>query len=138
MSSFSSNPTELGAGRPAGHQPFLDVRDLHVHFGTEDGLVKSVDGISFQLERGQTLGVVGESGSGKSVTSLSLLGLHKRADRKGRGGARMSGEIWLDGEELISADQGRLQELRGNKMAMIFQDPLSAMHPYFTVGAFVQ
>ncbi|WP_034268186.1 ABC transporter ATP-binding protein [Actinospica robiniae] len=133
MSSISSNPAETSASRATG-QPFLDVRDLRVHFGTEDGLVKSVDGISFQLERGQTLGVVGESGSGKSVTSLSLLGLHKRADRKGRGGARMSGEIWLDGEELISADQGRLQELRGNKMAMIFQDPLSAMHPYYTVG----
>lgn len=133
MSSIS-NPAETGFARTTGSQPFLDVRDLRVHFGTEDGLVKSVDGISFQLERGQTLGVVGESGSGKSVTSLSLLGLHKRADRKGRGGARMSGEIWLDGEELISAEPNRLQELRGNKMAMIFQDPLSAMHPYYTVG----
>ena len=115
--------------------PFLDVRDLHVHFATEDGLVKSVDGISFQLERGQTLGIVGESGSGKSVTSLSLLGLHKRADRKGKGGARISGEIWLDGEDLVSADAEKLRSLRGNKMAMIFQDPLSAMHPYYTVGA---
>jgi len=116
-------------------QAFLDVRDLRVHFGTEDGVVKSVDGISFQLERGQTLGIVGESGSGKSVTSLSLLGLHKLADHKGRGGARMSGEIWLDGEELISAGPSKIQALRGNKMAMIFQDPLSAMHPYYTVGA---
>ena len=120
---------DLGVGRP-----FLDVRDLKVHFGTEDGLVKSVDGISFQLERGQTLGIVGESGSGKSVTSMSILGLHKRADRKGRGGARMSGEIWLDGEELISADQSKVEALRGEKMAMIFQDPLSAMHPFYTVG----
>ena len=118
-----------------GPQAFLDVRDLRVHFGTEDGVVKSVDGISFQLERGQTLGIVGESGSGKSVTSLSLLGLHKLADRKGKGGARMTGEIWLDGEELISAGQSKVQALRGNKMAMIFQDPLSAMHPYFTVGS---
>jgi peptide/nickel transport system ATP-binding protein len=124
------DPRPADAGRP-----FLDVRDLRVHFGTEDGLVKSVDGITFQLERGQTLGIVGESGSGKSVTSLSLLGLHKRADKKGKGGARMTGEIWLDGEELISAEPSRVQALRGNKMAMIFQDPLSAMHPYFTVGA---
>jgi len=124
-----------GFSSGTGARPFLDVRDLKVHFSTEDGLVKSVDGISFSLERGRTLGIVGESGSGKSVTSLSLLGLHKKADRKGRGGARISGEIWLDDEELTSADPKRLQALRGNKMAMIFQDPLSAMHPYFTVGA---
>jgi peptide/nickel transport system ATP-binding protein len=126
---FEIQSVDLGAGRP-----FLDVRDLKVHFGTEDGLVKSVDGISFQLERGKTLGIVGESGSGKSVTSMSILGLHKRADRKGRGGARMSGEIWLDGEELVSADPSKIESLRGNKMSMIFQDPLSAMHPFFTVG----
>jgi peptide/nickel transport system ATP-binding protein len=116
-------------------RPFLDVRDLKVHFGTEDGLVRSVDGISFQLERGKTLGIVGESGSGKSVTSMSLLGLHRRADRKGRGGAIMQGEIWLDGQELVSAPSARLRAMRGQKMAMIFQDPLSAMHPYYTVGA---
>ena len=129
-----SNPYEVRDSGVPGSRPFLDVRDLRVHFGTEDGLVKSVDGISFQLERGQTLGIVGESGSGKSVTSLSLLGLHKRADGKGRGGARMTGEIWLDNEELISADPSKLKALRGNKMAMIFQDPLSAMHPFYTVG----
>ncbi|MBR7826837.1 ABC transporter ATP-binding protein [Actinospica sp. MGRD01-02] len=114
---------------------FLDVRDLRVHFGTEDGLVKSVDGLSFQLERGRTLGIVGESGSGKSVTSMSLLGLHPRADRKGKGGAILSGEIWLDGQELVSATPEQLRALRGQKMAMIFQDPLSAMHPYYSVGA---
>ena len=118
-----------------GERPFLDVRDLRVHFGTEDGLVKSVDGLSFQLERGRTLGIVGESGSGKSVTSMSLLGLHRKADRKGRGGAIMQGEIWLDGQELVSASADQLRALRGQKMAMIFQDPLSAMHPYYTVGA---
>ena len=113
---------------------FLDVRDLRVHFGTEDGLVRSVDGLSFQLERGGTLGIVGESGSGKSVTSMALLGLHRRADRKGRGGAIVEGEIWLDGQELVSATPAELRALRGRKMAMIFQDPLSAMHPYYTVG----
>jgi peptide/nickel transport system ATP-binding protein len=126
-------PRHAGGGGRA--QAFLDVRDLRVHFQTEDGLVRSVDGISFQLERGRTLGIVGESGSGKSVTSLALLGLHKRPDKRGRGGARMSGEIWLDGEELVSAPAQRLQALRGDKVAMIFQDPLSAMHPYYTVGA---
>ncbi|HEX4787876.1 MAG TPA: ABC transporter ATP-binding protein [Actinospica sp.] len=125
----------LSAGAAAGARPFLDVRDLKVHFGTEDGVVKSVDGLSFQLERGRTLGIVGESGSGKSVTSMSLLGLHRKADRKGKGGAIMQGEIWLDGQELISASSEQLRALRGQKMAMIFQDPLSAMHPYYTVGA---
>jgi peptide/nickel transport system ATP-binding protein len=126
---------EFASGRSVPReQPFLDVRDLQVHFPTEDGLVKAVDGISFQVERGKTLGIVGESGSGKSVTSLSLLGLHKRPDKRGRGGARISGEIWLDGEELVTAAPERLEELRGEKLAMVFQDPLSALHPYYTVG----
>ncbi|HEV2343989.1 MAG TPA: ABC transporter ATP-binding protein [Actinocrinis sp.] len=115
-------------------QAFLDVRDLRVYFPTEDGLVKSVDGVSFQVERGRTLGIVGESGSGKSVTSLSLLGLHKRPDKRGRGGARIAGEIWLDGEELVGASEEKIQALRGDKMAIVFQDPLSAMHPMYTVG----
>ncbi|MGH3417865.1 MAG: ABC transporter ATP-binding protein, partial [Actinocrinis sp.] len=118
---------------PAG-SAFLDVRDLQVHFNSEDGLVKAVDGVSFRVERGRTLGIVGESGSGKSVTSLSLLGLHQRPDKRGRGGARITGEIWLEGEELVAASESRLESLRGDKMAMIFQDPLSAMHPFYTVG----
>ncbi|MEV7009060.1 ABC transporter ATP-binding protein [Streptosporangium sp. NPDC051022] len=109
-------------------QSFLELRDLRIHFPTEDGLVKSVDGLSFKLERGKTLGIVGESGSGKSVTSLGILGLHKG------GRAKISGEIWLDGEELVSASQDHVRTLRGKKMAMIFQDPLSAMHPYYSVG----
>ncbi|AQT74526.1 ABC transporter ATP-binding protein [Streptomyces sp. fd1-xmd] len=112
---------------------FLDVRDLKVHFPTEDGLVKSVDGLSFTLEKGRTLGIVGESGSGKSVTSLGIMGLH-RVGQYGRQRARISGEIWLDGKELLSADEDEVRRLRGREIAMIFQDPLSAMHPYFTVG----
>ncbi|GIH96413.1 ABC transporter ATP-binding protein [Planobispora siamensis] len=107
---------------------FLELRDLRIHFPTEDGLVKSVDGLSFKLERGKTLGIVGESGSGKSVTSLGILGLHKG------GRAKISGEIWLDGEELVGASQDHVRTLRGKKMAMIFQDPLSSMHPFYTVG----
>nr|WP_252395124.1 ABC transporter ATP-binding protein [Streptantibioticus parmotrematis] len=107
----------------------MSVRDLRIHFDTDDGLVRSVDGVSFDLETGKTLGIVGESGSGKSVTSLGILGLH-RSKR-----ARISGEVWLDGEELISADPDRVRQLRGEKMSMIFQDPLTAMHPYYTVGA---
>ncbi|MFI7636408.1 ABC transporter ATP-binding protein [Nonomuraea sp. NPDC049400] len=107
---------------------FLEVKDLKIHFPTDDGLVKSVDGLTFNLERGKTLGIVGESGSGKSVTSLGILGLHKGK------GANISGEIWLDGEELVGASQEHVRGLRGKKMAMIFQDPLSSMHPFYTVG----
>jgi peptide/nickel transport system ATP-binding protein len=106
----------------------LDVRDLRVHFPTDDGLVKAVDGVSFRLDRGRTLGIVGESGSGKSITSLAILGLHHGTS------ARITGEIWLDGRELVSADPARVRQLRGNKMAMIFQDPLSSLHPYYSVG----
>jgi peptide/nickel transport system ATP-binding protein len=120
--------TDLSAaagGRPGA---MLDVRDLRISFPTDDGVVKAVDGVSFSLDRGKTLGIVGESGSGKSVTSLGILGLHQysRAD--------ISGQVFLDGEELISATSERVRALRGSKMAMIFQDPLSALHPYFTVG----
>jgi peptide/nickel transport system ATP-binding protein len=123
-------------GEPAGTAPtdaddaFLSVRDLRIHFSTDDGLVKSVDGVSFDVQRGKTLGIVGESGSGKSVTSLGVMGLHRSATN-----ARVSGEVWLDGEELIGADPDDVRRMRGRKMAMIFQDPLSAMHPYYTVGA---
>jgi peptide/nickel transport system ATP-binding protein len=107
---------------------FLEVRDLRVHFPTDDGIVKAVDGLSFTLERGRTLGIVGESGSGKSVTSLSLMGLHTA------GSARISGTVFLDGEDLVRASSERVRHLRGDKMAMIFQDPLSSMHPLYTVG----
>ncbi|MFH8365442.1 ABC transporter ATP-binding protein [Streptomyces sp. NPDC018031] len=124
----------VAAGASAPSDTFLEVRDLKVHFPTDDGLVKSVDGLSFSLERGKTLGIVGESGSGKSVTSLGIMGLH-RVGQYGRGKARLSGEIWFDGKELLSADPDEVRRLRGREMAMIFQDPLSAMHPYFTVGA---
>jgi peptide/nickel transport system ATP-binding protein len=124
-------------GRPAAGADFnsgpasralLEVRDLRIHFPTDDGLVKAVDGVSFTVERGRTLGIVGESGSGKSVTSLGIMGLHHG------GRAKIDGQIWLDGEELVTADPSRVRELRGSKMAMIFQDPLSSLHPYYTVG----
>ncbi len=108
---------------------FLRVKDLKVHFPTDDGLVKAVDGLSFEMEKGKTLGIVGESGSGKSVTSLAIMGLHRGSH------AKLSGEIWLDGQDLLAVSEPELQSLRGRKMAMIFQDPLSAMHPYYSVGA---
>ena len=110
-------------------ETLLEVRDLRIQFPTNDGLVKAVDGVSFSLDRGATLGIVGESGSGKSVTSLGIMGLHQGTN------AQISGSIQLDGEELVGAPPSRVRELRGSKMAMIFQDPLSAMHPYYTVGA---
>ncbi|MEU1802024.1 ABC transporter ATP-binding protein [Streptomyces sp. NPDC019937] len=107
---------------------FLSVRDLHVRFATEDGVVKAVDGLSFGLERGRTLGIVGESGSGKSVTNLTVLGLHDPRT------TTVTGTIHLDGQELTGAPERTLERLRGNTMAMIFQDPLTALSPYYTVG----
>ena len=107
--------------------PFLEVRDLQVHFPTDDGVVKSVDGLSFQLERGKTLGIVGESGSGKSASGLAIMGLH-------RGSAEVSGRIELDGEDLVAMPAEQVRRQRGRKMAMIFQDPMSSLHPYYTIG----
>ncbi len=107
---------------------FLRVNDLKVYFPTDDGVVKAVDGLTFDLEKGTTLGIVGESGSGKSVTSLAIMGLH-RGSR-----AKLSGEIWLDDVDLLKTTDEEIRAMRGRKMAMIFQDPLSAMHPYYTIG----
>jgi peptide/nickel transport system ATP-binding protein len=115
------------AGRRDG-RPFLELKDLQVHFPTDDGLVKAVNGLSFTLERGKTLGIVGESGSGKSVSSLAIMGLHKGSR------AKVTGEIWLDGAELVSMSVPEIRRLRGQQVAMIFQDPLSAMHPFYRVG----
>jgi peptide/nickel transport system ATP-binding protein len=121
-------PGDAVAPGPASSS-MLEVRDLKIHFKTDDGLVKAVDGISFTLDRGKTLGIVGESGSGKSVTSLGIMGLHHGTS------ADISGHIWLDGEDLVPASVSRIRQLRGSKIAMIFQDPLSSMHPYYSVGA---
>ncbi|WP_121715006.1 ABC transporter ATP-binding protein [Streptomyces sp. E5N91] len=112
----------------AAGDAFLSVRDLKVHFSTEGGVVKAVDGLSFDLERGKTLGIVGESGSGKSVTNLAVLGLHDRRR------TAIDGSITLDGQELTDASEKQLEKLRGKKMAMIFQDALTALSPYYTVG----
>ncbi|MGW0313948.1 ABC transporter ATP-binding protein [Streptomyces flavidovirens] len=121
---------EDNAATPAGApgRAFLSVRDLYVRFSTEDGIVKAVDGLSFDLERGRTLGIVGESGSGKSVTGLSVLGLHDPTHTETRG------EILLDGQEMTGAGEKTLEKLRGNKVAMIFQDSLTALSPYYTIG----
>ena len=107
----------------------LSVRDLKVHFPTEDGIVKAVDGLSFDLEQGKTLGIVGESGSGKSVSSSAILGLHRGTQRRGqrRDHARRR-------RPAHAAATRRCGKRRGEDVAMIFQDPLSALHPYYTVG----
>jgi peptide/nickel transport system ATP-binding protein len=106
----------------------LSVRDLKVHFPTSDGVVKAVDGLTFDLARGKTLGIVGESGSGKSVSSSAILGLHDPKRSK------VTGEIWLNGVDLLTLSEEQMRRRRGREVSMIFQDPLSAMHPYYTVG----
>jgi peptide/nickel transport system ATP-binding protein len=109
-------------------RPFLSVTDLSVAFPTEDGLVHAVDGVSLSVERGKTLAIVGESGSGKSVTAQAIMGLVNRK------AAKVSGEIWLDGQELIGLPQDEIQELMGSEIAMIFQDPMSSLHPFYRIG----
>jgi peptide/nickel transport system ATP-binding protein len=106
----------------------LEVKDLTVHFDTEDGLVRAVDGISYSVDKGQTLGIVGESGSGKSVSSMTVMGLTRASN------ARISGEILFDGKDLLQMSDAELRQIRGNDIAMIFQDPLSSLHPFFKVG----
>lgn len=110
-------------------ETILRVEDLRVHFPTEDGLVRAVEGLSYSVDKGKTLGIVGESGSGKSVSSSAILGLHRGSN------AQVSGQIWLRDQELLTASDEQIRRLRGHDVAMIFQDPLSAMHPYHTVGA---
>jgi peptide/nickel transport system ATP-binding protein len=109
-------------------QPLLSIRDLQVHFPTSDGVVQAVNKLNYELERGKTLGIVGESGSGKSVSSSAILGLY-RGTR-----AQVSGEILLNGVDLLKINDESIRQRRGKDVAMIFQDPLSAMHPYYTVG----
>jgi peptide/nickel transport system ATP-binding protein len=104
----------------------LEVRDLTVSFNTPDGVVQAVRGLSFDVERGETLAIVGESGSGKSVATQTITGLTR--------GARVSGSATFDGVELLGAPAKTLQRIRGARIGMIFQDPLSSLHPYYTVG----
>jgi len=104
----------------------LEVRDLEVSFNTADGVVQAVRGLSFDVERGSTLAIVGESGSGKSVATQTIAGLTR--------GARVRGSARFDGVELIGADPEVLRRVRGAQIGMIFQDPLSSLHPYYTVG----
>jgi peptide/nickel transport system ATP-binding protein len=106
----------------------IEVKDLKVHFLTEDGLVRAVDGVNFTLDRGEVLGIVGESGSGKSVTSMTLLGLTRDKN------TRFEGEVLYKGRNVLAMREEELQEVRGNEMAMIFQDPMTSLNPVYTIG----
>jgi len=108
--------------------PLLDVKDLRVHFKTDDGIVKAVDGVSYTIQPGQTLGIVGESGSGKSVSSLAVMGL---TDSKY---AEISGEVMFQGVDLLKLPQDEMRNIRGSKISMIFQDPMTSLHPFYKVG----
>jgi peptide/nickel transport system ATP-binding protein len=109
-------------------EPLLEVTNLKVHFPTEDGLVKAVDGVSFSVAPGETLGVVGESGSGKSVSFLTVMGLVTRKE------ARIQGQVVFRGQDLLKLPQEEMRHVRGAKISMIFQDPLTALNPVHRVG----
>ena len=145
---------EADAGGGGDTAPLLDVRDLRTYFKTEDGVVRAVDGVSFSVKPGETLGVVGESGCGKSVTMLSVLSLNQKSGRlavdPGRDvGGQMAdyllqskkhtslstGTALFNGADLLSLPANRLREIRGGEIAMIFQDPMTSLNPVHTVGA---
>lgn len=109
-------------------EPLLEVRDLHAELPSEGGMVHAVNGVSFSVEPGKVLGVVGESGSGKSVTMLTLMGLTRGP------GVKVSGEVRFGGRDLLTASESELRTVRGDEIAMIFQDPLSSLHPFYRVG----
>ena len=109
-------------------EPLLEVKDLKVHFHTDDGVVKAVDGVSFQIAPGETLGIVGESGSGKSVSSLTVMGLTESPQ------ARISGEVIFQGQDLLKLPSDEMRNIRGEKISMIFQDPMTSLHPFYKVG----
>jgi oligopeptide/dipeptide ABC transporter ATP-binding protein len=111
-----------------GSAPVLDVRNLTVEFSTEDGILRAVDNVSFQIQRGEIVGLVGESGAGKSLTSEAVLGLIRRPP------GRVAGEVWFGGRDLLTLDEAALAHIRGKDIAMIFQNPGASLNPVFRVG----
>ena len=109
-------------------EPILSIRDLRVEFSTDDGIVHAVDDLNYDVFPGETLGIVGESGSGKSVTSMTLLGLTRDKN------TRFEGEVLYKGRDVLSMNEEELQQVRGNEMAMIFQDPMTSLNPVYTIG----
>ena len=119
---MSETPTESS-------EILVELRNLRTHVFTDMGVAKSVDGVSYAVRRGKTLGVVGESGCGKSVTALSIMGLIPQPP-----GKIVSGEILFKGQDLTKLDKESLRKLRGNDIAMIFQEPMTSLNPVYTVG----
>jgi oligopeptide transport system ATP-binding protein len=112
-----------------GNRTILSVKDLRTHFATEDGVVPAVDGVSFELKKGETLGIVGESGSGKSVTNLSIMRLIQSPPGKIAGGT-----ITFDGADLLSMSDDEIRKVRGKRIAMIFQDPMTSLNPFLKIS----
>jgi peptide/nickel transport system ATP-binding protein/oligopeptide transport system ATP-binding protein len=110
-------------------RPLLRVSDLRVHFESDEGTVKAVDGVSFEVAEGETLAVVGESGCGKSVTAMSILRL-----MESQGGKVVGGQVEFMGRDLLKLDEARMRRVRGNDIAMIFQEPMTSLNPVYTVG----
>ena len=123
-----SSTRAFATSDPVLMSSLLEIHDLHVHFRTRDGVVRAVEGAELSVERGRTLGVVGESGSGKSVTALTVMGLTRFPN------ATISGEIIFDGTDLVKLPDNQMRSVRGRRIAMIFQDPLSSLHPLFRIG----
>src|ERR1041384_3641191 len=113
----------------SSNRHLLEINDLRTYFETEDGVVKAVDGISFQLKRGETLGIVGESGSGKSVTNLSIIRLVPNPP-----GKIVSGEIIFNGSDLLLLSNEAIRKIRGRRIAMIFQDPMTSLNPFMKIS----
>ncbi len=127
--STGARPVQSSQPQPAAaNDKMLEVQDLHTHFRTMDGVVKAVDGVSFSIDAGQSTGVVGESGSGKSVTSLSVMRLIDPP------GWVASGHIYFRGKDLASLSEEEMRKIRGNEISMVFQEPMSALNPVYTVG----
>src|SRR4029078_366840 len=117
-------------GKPPDPNLILDVRNLQTHFKVMDGVVPAVAGVSFSLERGKSLGIVGESGSGKSVTALTIMRLLDIPPAE----IVPRSEVWFDEKEILSMAMDAMREIRGNDMAMMFQEPLTSLNPVFTIG----
>ncbi len=110
-------------------ETILSVRNLKTHFKTDDGIVKAVDGVSFELKKGETLGIVGESGSGKSVTNLSIMKLIPSPP-----GKIVDGEVLFNGEDILKLDEKGIRDIRGNRISMIFQDPMTCLNPFLRIS----